>query len=157
MVKQVKIYDMDGVLVDSSWRYRTIIREDGKEVIDLQFWRMLENMSHADKLLPMAEQYKEDLQNPDVFVIIATARVLTPSCKWFIKNVLGQPNHIISRKADDNQSGTTLKVKGLKKLFGLKQFQKAEKTMHEDNASYLKGICDTLKIKGVYIPSIQGH
>jgi len=153
-MKRVAIYDMDGTIVCSLHRYATI---DGK--IDLQYWRDNENLAMNDSLLPLAKQYQADLLDNDCFVIIATARVLHEPDRCFIATVLGQPDYIISRKDGDNRSGGLLKILGLKKLFSLKQFSKAKKSavFYEDNTSYLKAVCDFFNIRGVYVPSKQGH
>lgn len=152
-MKKIAIYDMDGTIVCSMHRYRTI---DGK--IDLQYWRDNEYLAGNDSLLPLAEQYKAELADNNTFVIIATARVLNQPDIDFINNILGKPDYIISRKNGDNRSGGLLKVLGLKKLFSLKQFTKIKDIVfYEDNTSYLKTVCDFFKIKGVYIPSNQGH
>ncbi len=153
-MKRVAIYDMDGTIVCSLHRYQTV-----GDKIDLQYWRDNEYRAMDDGLLPLAEQYKSDLANPDVFVIIATARVLHNPDRDFIAKVLGQPDYIISRKDGDTRSGGLLKILGLKKLFSLKQFIKVKDTavFYEDNHSYLKAVCDYFGIRGVYVPSKQGH
>ena len=152
-MKQIRIYDMDGTIVCSLHRYKTI---DNK--IDLQYWRDNEYRAGDDSLLPLAEQYKMDLADKDTFVIIATARILREADNHFINTVLGKPDYIISRKDNDSRSGGLLKVLGLKKLFSLKQFHKVKDIIfYEDNTSYLKAVCDYFNITGVYIPSKQGH
>ena len=152
-MKQIRIYDMDGTIVCSLHRYRTI-----NDKIDLQYWRDNEYRAGDDRLLPLAEQYKRDLADKDTFVIIATARVLREADNHFIDNVLGKPDYIISRKDNDSRSGGLLKILGLKKLFSLKQFQKVKDIIfYEDNTSYLKAVCDYFNIHGVYVPSKQGH
>jgi hypothetical protein len=148
---------MDGTIVDSSHRYRTIIGEDNIERIDLQYWRDNENKAMDDGLLPMAEQYTKDLENSEVYVIIATARVIQGPDMQFIEQILGKPDYLISRKKGDNQSGKTLKINGLQKFFNLKQFKTADAVFYEDNIQYLKAVCDHFNIRGVYIPSVQGH
>lgn len=160
-INRVAIYDMDGTIVCSLHRYRTMVR-DGKEVIDLQYWRDNEPLAMNDSLLPLAEQYKKDLQDLNCYVIIATARVLNEPDLMFIHKKLGMPNHIISRAANDSRSGGLLKVNGLQKFANLIQFANAEWTFYEDNTDYLKKVCDHfafagINIKGVYIPSKQGH
>jgi hypothetical protein len=75
----------------------------------------------------------------------------------FIREILGEPDYLISRRDGDNQSGKTLKIKGLQKFFNLKQFKTADCVFYEDNVSYLKAVCDHFNIRGVYIPSVQGH
>lgn len=155
-ITRVAIYDMDGTIVDSSARYRTIVDENG-ERIDLDYWRENQHRAMDDELLPMAAQYREDLQDENCYVIIATARVMNDPDWEFVKTILGEPDYFISRKAGDSQSGKTLKISGLAKFFNLITFKNAEFVFYEDNVSYLKAVCDRFNIRGVYIPSVQGH
>ena len=155
-IKKVSIYDMDGTIVCSLHRYRTIVDESG-ERIDLGYWRENEFRAMDDSLLPLAEKYKADLQDENCYVIIATARVLRDADKEFIASVLGEPDYIISRMDGDTTSGGKLKIAGLTKFFNLKPFQNAEFTFYEDNTTYLKAVCDRFNIRGVYVPSKQGH
>lgn len=155
-IKRVAIYDMDGTIVDSSHRYRTIIDDNG-ERIDLDYWRENEYRALDDKLLPLAEQYKRDLADENCFVIIATARVMHEPDWQFVREVLGEPDYFISRKDGDTQSGKTLKINGLARFFNLLNFKNAEFVFYEDNIQYLKAVCDRFNIRGVYIPSVQGH
>lgn len=155
-ITRVAIYDMDGTIVDSSARYRTIVDENG-ERIDLDYWRENEYRAMDDELLPMAAQYREDLQDENCYVIIATARVMNDPDWEFVKTILGEPDYFISRKAGDSQSGKTLKINGLAKFFNLITFKNAEFVFYEDNVSYLKAVCDRFNIRGVYVPSVQGH
>ena len=156
MIKRIAIYDMDGTLVDSSHRYRTVVTEAG-ERIDLQYWRDNEHLAMLDSLLPLYEQYRQDLRDPECYVIIATARVMNAPDWQFVREMLGEPDYFISRKAGDTQSGKTLKIAGLAKFFNLKNFKNAEAVFYEDNVEYLKAVCDRFNIRGVYIPSVQGH
>jgi hypothetical protein len=151
-IKKVSIYDMDGTIVCSMHRYKTI---DGK--IDLQFWRDNQHLAMSDSLLPLAKQYQADLANPEIYVIIATARVMNEPDYNFVNTILGKPDYLISRKDGDTITGGLLKINGLAKFFNLKSFQNAEFTFYEDNATYLKTVCDRFGIRGVYIPSNQGH
>jgi beta-phosphoglucomutase-like phosphatase (HAD superfamily) len=155
-ITKVSIYDMDGTIVDSLHRYRTIIGDNG-ERIDLDYWRENEYRALDDSLLPLAEQYKADLKNDNCFVIIATARVLRAADNQFIAEILGEPDYIISRKDGDTVSGGKLKIAGLAKFFNLLNFKDAEFTFYEDNITYLKAVCDRFDIRGVYVPSKQGH
>lgn len=154
MIKRVSIFDMDGTIVCSLHRYRTM--PCGSK-IDLEFWRENEYRAYDDNLLPLAEQYQNDLKDPNCYVIIATARVLRDADYRFINDKLGNPDYIISRKEGDNISGGLLKIRGLSKFFNLKNFKSAAFTFYEDNATYLKTVCDKFNITGVYIPSKQGH
>jgi hydroxymethylpyrimidine pyrophosphatase-like HAD family hydrolase len=156
-IRKVSIYDMDGTIVDSSHRYRTITDQNGQVKIDLEYWRENEYRAMEDGLLPLAEQYMRDIQDPECYVIIATARVMHEPDFQFVNEILGKPDYLISRKDGDTISGGKLKVNGLAKFFNLKSFQNAEFTFYEDNATYLKTVCDRFGIRGVYIPSVQGH
>ena len=155
-IKHVAIYDMDGTIVDSSHRYRTITDEKGTR-IDLDHWRENEYRAMDDGLLPMFEQYKKDLANPETYVIIATARVMNEPDWQFVNEILGMPDYFISRPANSDISGKTLKINGLAKFFNLLNFKNADFVFYEDNISYLKAVCDRFNIRGVYIPSVQGH
>lgn len=155
-ITRVAIYDMDGTIVDSSHRYRTITDENG-ERIDLEFWRDNEYRAMQDGLLPMFEQYQKDLNDPECYTIIATARVMNAPDWQFVNEILGMPDYFISRNPGDSQSGKTLKINGLAKFFNLLNFKNADFVFYEDNISYLKAVCDRFNIRGVYIPSVQGH
>lgn len=155
-ITRLAIYDMDGTIVDSSHRYRTIIDENG-ERIDLEYWRENEHLAMNDGLLPMFDQYKKDLADSGCYVIIATARVMHDTDWQFVETVLGEPDYFISRKDGDSQSGKTLKIGGLAKFFNLPQFKGIDAVFYEDNISYLKAVCDRFNIRGVYVPSVQGH
>lgn len=154
---RIRIYDMDGTVVCSMHRYR--IKDNGK--IDLDHWRNNEPLAYKDKLLPLAKQYQEDIAREDTITIIATARVLHNPDDEFIRDILGTPNAIISRGPNDTRSGGELKIKGLAVLFNLKGFKDIRDIVfYEDNATYLKTVCDHFKNRGmvgVYIPSEQGH
>jgi len=154
MIKKIYIFDIDGVLLDSSHRYR--VKSDGK--IDLNHWRTncVESEIMKDAELPMASIYKKLLHKPSTYVIIATARQMTRHDFKSIENTIGMPNHFIYRKKDDNQSGTSLKLKGIKKLLNLKQFSGKMVTLFEDNIDYLYGLTSKLNCEPVYIHSKQG-
>ena len=156
-IKKIAIYDMDGTIVSSLHRYRTVKAQDGTEKIDLQFWRDNEYRAMDDSLLPMAEQYKQDLKDESTFVIIATARVMREPDYKFVREILGEPDYLISRKDGDTRSGGLLKINGLQKFFNLKNFKNAYAVFYEDNVQYLKAVCDHFNIAGVYVPSKQGH
>jgi hypothetical protein len=157
-IRTISIYDMDGTLVDSSHRYRTVMREDGTETIDLAHWRANECRAMEDGLLPLAAQYMRERLDPSVYTIIATARVMRDPDWQFVREILGEPDYLISRRGDDDRrGGGALKIAGLQKFFNLKQFRVADAVFYEDNVSYLKKVCDHFQIRGVYIPSKQGH
>jgi len=155
-IRKISIYDMDGTIVDSSHRYRTIT-ENGITKIDLKHWRENEYRAMQDGLLPLAEQYRAELEDSSVYTIIATARVMNTPDWQFVNEILGKPDYLISRKPGQIISGGQMKINGLQKFFNLKQFRTADAVFYEDNVSYLKAVCDHFQIRGVYIPSKQGH
>ena len=120
-MKRIHIYDLDGVLVDTSHRYRNL--ENG--TIDLTYW--LENARPEkialDTLLPLAAQYKADLTDPDTYVVICTARQAQQADFDYIANRLGNPNKIIYRPTGNMEADAKLKRRGLCKLLNLRQFQ----------------------------------
>lgn len=155
MIKEIHVYDMDGTIVCSLHRYRTMTCGTR---IDLQYWLDNEHKAYNDSLLPLAKQYQEHLRDPSIYVIIATARVLNEPDMDFIKNVLGMPDKIISRRdRNDFRKGFDLKAKPLKQLFNLKQFKKAKKWFYEDNKDYLYTVADYCDMIPVYVPSKQGY
>lgn len=157
MINRIAIYDMDGTIVCSLHRYRTIIDANG-ERIDLNYWRENEYRAADDSLLPLAENYKRDLADTNCFTVIATARILRSVDLAFISDKLGNPDFIVSRPEGETISGGTLKINGLRKVFDmLPNVNRADCVFYEDNVSYLKAVCDYYGIRGVYIPSKQGH
>ena len=156
-ITRIAIYDMDGTIVDSTHRYRTVINDQGREVIDLAYWRENEPLAMQDKLLPLHRQYLADIGDPQCFTIVATARVMNAPDWQFVKEILGKPDYFISRKNGDTRSGGILKINGLQKFFNLKPFRGADAVFYEDNTAYLKAVCDHFNIRGVYVPSKQGH
>lgn len=155
MIKEIHIYDMDGTLVDSSHRFR--INEHGK--IDLQYW--IDNCTPEkiaqDTLLPLAEQYKAQLADPEIYVVIATARFMQDADFAYIRDVLGQPDKIVYRHAKNNHmKGADMKIAGLRFIKNLKQFANKACTFYEDNLEYLYPVASYLNANPVYIPSKQG-
>ena len=156
MIKRIYVFDIDGVLLDSSHRFKT---DPVTHKIDLPYW--IENCTPEkvaqDVPLPTANLYKKLLLNPSAYVIIATARVMAKADWQSIEKHLGMPNHFIHRKAGDMQSGVTLKGNALKRLFTLKQYSGKMVTFFEDNIDYLHGLTKMGLIhQPVYIHSKQG-
>jgi beta-phosphoglucomutase-like phosphatase (HAD superfamily) len=156
MIKFIHIFDCDGVLLDSTHRYRTM--PCGTR-IDLDHWRenSTPEMIAQDKPLPMSNWYKKFLTDPEHYVIIATARVCQEADHKVIADKLGTPQYFIYRGENDSRSGTALKLAGLKPLLNLKQFRQAAITVYEDNVTYLNGIAEALDANKHYCPSPQGH
>lgn len=156
MIKRVEVYDMDGVLVDSSHRYIANKRK-GKMRINLAYWRKNEPKCMKDKLLPLAKHYKKSLACPNTYVIIATARVLRAKDWQYITTILGTPDKVIFRTSEhDNQSAVTLKANPLKVLKQLKQFKDADWHFYEDNKKNAINVSAKVGMKWHYIKSKQG-
>lgn len=128
---EIDIFDCDGVLVDSSHRYRNL--PNGS--IDLPYW--IENCTPekiaADRLLPHAEVYRESLNNPNRFTIIATARQVREPDLHFFRSKLGFPQHLIARRIGEKTPDWLLKYRGLRRLLNLRQFAGKPVTLFEDN------------------------
>ncbi len=141
MITQIKIYDMDGTIVDSSHRYRA-----NKDAIDLKYW--LDNLHkiQEDALLPLAEAYKADLKNKSIYVIIATARACIENDEnyAYIRKNLGMPNMFVHRGMHDDRKGAKLKIAAIKPLLNLRQFKGVPVHVFEDNISYLEEMCGEL-------------
>jgi len=163
MKTKLHVFDMDGTLVDSSHRYRTITDKQGNQRIDLDHWIANEHRVMHDELLPLAEEYQELLTDRSTYVVIATARIWCDLTDQFAKEKLGYPHSYFARKdRQDTRGGAALKIVGVKKLFNLKQFSQIQEVhVYEDNISYLKTICHAMpshvKTVGHYFPSKQGH
>ena len=156
MIERIHVFDCDGVLMDSSHRYRTM---PCNTRIDLDYW--IENCTPEkiwqDEPLPMARLYRELLLSKSDYVIIATARVCQQADFDSIEFKLGKPQKFICREKGDHQGGVPLKLAGIRPLLNLKQFANAAITVYEDNLAYLSGLCEALNAKPIYIPSQQGH
>lgn len=161
MITEINVFDCDGILLDSSHRYKTQTRDDGATVIDLAHWVENEYKAYHDSPLPTASrEYASSLANPNAYTIIATAAIVCDNRIKCLRDKIGLPNYIIGRKnRQDTRGGADLKIAGLRKLLALKQFDTARHnmTMYEDNLSYLAKICKAFNCRGVYIPSVQGH
>lgn len=150
MYKAIHVYDLDGVLVDTSHRYRN--KEDG--TIDLEYWfanRTKENIER-DTLLPMAKQYQRDCINENIYTVICTSRMYHVWDIEFIVSQLGVPDKLIMRPEGDMTADGELKRRQLQRLFNLRQFRKLPKLFFEDN---IKNILATegLWTRAFLIPS----
>ncbi len=154
MKTKLHIYDIDGVLVDSSHRYRN--KPDG--TIDLEYW--LANCTREnirrDKLLPMAAQYKADCADPTIYAILCTSRAYHQYDIDFIADYLGLPDKLIMRPVGNFEPDAVLKRRVLVPLFNLRQFRNCVRRFWDDNIKNL----DSLRPYGVeciHVPSNQGH
>ena len=146
---KIHVFDLDGTLVDSSHRYKTV---QGK--IDLEHWIKNSNKVLKDEPLPMAHLFRELLKDSNNFVVIATARVWCELSDLFLELHNLVPHALIARTEGDSTPGARLKLDGLKKL---NLPDEAEYHIYEDNIEYLKTLMFELDGVGHYCPSNQGH
>lgn len=161
MITKIHIYDLDGTVIDSSHRYRTITDKNGNTKIDLKYWRKhdIPKYIHKDSLLPLAEQYKNDIRDPETYVIVATARACVEGDANYdyIRSHLGMPNRFIHRQGiKDTRKGSVIKINGIKPLLNLKQFRNAAKVFFEDNIDYLINVAYAIDAHPVFVKSNQG-
>lgn len=150
MIEKIHVYDMDGVLVDTSHRYRNL--PDGR--IDLEYWfanRTPEKIAQ-DKLLPLATQYKTDLADPQTYVVICTSRMMHKYDLHFISTVLGMPNKLCMRAVDDTRNDAIIKRQTLSRLFNLRQFKNLPRFFWDDNKINIEA-CKHLFTKCIHIKS----
>lgn len=155
MIKEIHVYDCDGVLADSTHRFR--VGQNGK--IDLEHWvkNDVPEKIMLDSLGPLVVQYKNHLADSNVYVVIATARVIKQADLDWIESNLGMPNKIIHRKnRNDKRKGADLKIAGCKFLRNLIQFKNAMIHFWEDNPDYLYPFCLALNAIPHYVKSEQG-
>lgn len=139
MFQKLHIYDVDGVLLDSSHRYRN--KPNGS--IDLDYWFMKatpENIA-KDKPLPLAKQYASDCLNPHIYVIVCTARAYSIADRETIE-ALGKPNKLLMRPRGNMENDAKLKRKQLVKLLNLKQFNRLQSRFWDDNIKNLDALRD---------------
>lgn len=150
MYKRIHTYDLDGVLVDTSHRYRN--KQDGS--IDLDYW--IENRTSEkiaqDKILPLAKQYMADCLNPETYTIICTSRAYHVLDIQFIVGRLGAPDKLIMRPVGNTEKDAILKRRQLQRLFNLRQFQKLPRKFWDDNPLNLEA-CRPLFDSVFHIPS----
>lgn len=157
MIKEIHVFDFDGTLVDSSHRYR-LNPETGR--IDLQYWIDNEHRALEDSIIPeMVAHFRELNRNPEVFCMIATARIWCELSEQFAAQHDLQCHVVARRGRDDSRGGVKLKVTGINRLLNLKQFRNVEEIhVYEDNLDYLNGICNTYDIAiPHFIASNQGY
>lgn len=138
MIKKIHVYDLDGVLIDSSHRYRNL--PNGS--IDLDYWmqnRTPEKIKQ-DKLLPLAKKFSRDAIDPEIYTVICTARLISvPDLQYIIGN-LGSPSKLIMRPENDTSPDAKLKNRELSRLFNLRQFWYLPKFFWEDNQKNIAAV-----------------
>jgi hypothetical protein len=134
MYKKIHVYDLDGTLLDSSHRYRN--KPDG--TIDLDYW--LQNLDRCifDSPLPLAEQYKADIADPETYVVICTMRPAEPQWMEHVRNTLGEPNKYLLGEHGLKVGFAGHKRKVLTRLFNLRQFKNLPRYFWEDSSGMIE-------------------
>lgn len=153
--RKIKIYDLDGTLVNSSHRYRNL--PNGS--VDIEHW--LENSTaekvSKDTLLPLSEEYKKDIADPNVYVVIITARVETKYCRKYIEENLGLPDQLIFRPEGNTEPDYILKIREVnKRIRRIPTLGTKSVFFYDDNFKNVRAFAQ-LGIQSTYVPSNQGH
>lgn len=138
MIKQIHVYDVDGTLVDSSHRYRNLPCGN----IDLDYWNNNLHRTTEDRLLPLAKQYKQDIADPETYVIICTLRPPRMLDLQFIREHLGEPDKLIMNRWYKKTNTRNFKRSELLKVFNLKQFRNVPRYFWEDTEFFIDSCRD---------------
>lgn len=155
MLKRIHVYDLDGVLVDTSHRYRT----DKDGTTDMQYWLANHTADKIaqDKILPLARQYLNDCLAQDIYCILCTVRTMHELDLEFIIGRLGTPDKIlmVGETSPPYTKDYLLKRRALQRIFNLIQLQKLPRTLWEDNRKTIDKLGDMFT-HTIYVPSNQG-
>jgi len=155
MIKQINVFDLDGVLVDSSHRYRN--KPNGS--IDIDYWiaNHTPKMIALDKVLPTHWRYVDSILNPQIYVIICTVRTPHQMDIDYINNKLGAPDKILmlGQKCKPFTKDYILKRRALQRVFNLRQFQNLPRMLWEDNQLNIDALQDLFS-RCIYVQSKQG-
>jgi FMN phosphatase YigB (HAD superfamily) len=136
-MRTIFIFDLDGTVIDSA--HRTPNHPDGT----------LENRENIfkDTLLPLARIWKRALAFGH-YVFVATARGMEQDDYDYLADNELEFNSIVCRRtqADNHRTDMDLKVKGLRKLFNLRQFEDCPKIMFDDAPKVRHAIRTELEI-----------
>ena len=138
MFKKIHVYDVDGTLIDSSHRYKAL--PNGQ--IDLAHWLANHHRINADTLLPLAAQYRADIADPSVYVVICTLRPPHPLDLAYIREHLGMPDCLIMNTKNKSENLGNFKRAELTRLFNLRQFAKLPRFFWEDSRAYVESCRD---------------
>ena len=153
MFRAIHIYDVDGVLLDSSHRYRN--KPCGN--IDLDYWFANLHLRDDDKPLPMLKKFRRDCEASHIYVIVLTARAYSREDYDSLVAKLGaMPNRIIMRPAGNMEADWKLKRRYLQRIVNLKQFRHLPRFLWEDNLQNIYG-CANLITRAFHIPSRITH
>ena len=135
----IKIFDLDGTVIDST--HRQTYREDG--TLSISNWREnnTPDLIAQDKLLPLAKQMRTAYNRGD-FVIICTAREISAADYDFLRLHDLKYNAIVYRTND--LPDFAMKLYGLHNLCRKLQISWARfcksAIMYDDNLSVIEGL-----------------
>lgn len=138
MFKRIHVYDVDGTLIDSSHRYKAL--PNGQ--VDLEHWLANHHRIESDTLLPLANQYKADIADPETYVIICTLRTPHPADIAYIRKHLGMPDKLIMNALNECENLGNFKRRHLTRIFNLRQFAKLPRFFWEDSKAYVDSCRD---------------
>jgi len=160
MIREIHIYDLDGTVIDSSHRYRTIRDANGTLRIDLDYWRANQCRALEDSLLPLADQMLAQLHDASMAVFVATARVMGPHDWLFMHKhfPVSRFAGFFHRPANNTEKGAILKTKQLQAGIIRNNLEHVSlRWFYEDNLEYLHYVSFEIGAVPVYIPSTQGY
>jgi hypothetical protein len=154
-LKFLHVYDLDGVLVDSSHRVRYLA--NGK--LDFDFWMSSftpENVER-DILLPHSWQYVDDILNPYCYVVLCSVRHNAAINVNQINDRIGSPDKLllVGESIPPFVAAHLLKRRALQRIFNLRQFANLPRVLWEDNASTIDALRDMFT-RTIYVQSNQG-
>ena len=138
----IKIFDLDGTVIDSS--HRTRFLADGS--LDLAYWQAnaTPRKIAADTLLPLAKQMQSAYARGNCLVMVCTARVMSASDYLYLDNNGLQYHAILSRPEGNTMPDLALKLYALVGLCRQSGFSWARfcstAIMFDDNLSVIEGL-----------------
>lgn len=135
---KIRIYDLDGTIIDSSHRAKYV-----NGVLDLEHWKANNTKENifADSLLPLYWQLVHDYKMGDI-IILCTARELNKHDWEYIHSMGIYYDYVKSRPVGETMTDWKLKRNLLNPFFNLKPFQKLQKYFYDDNESNLAQLSD---------------
>jgi hypothetical protein len=128
--QEIKIYDLDGTIIDSSHR----IRFDENGNLDLEHWKRnsTKEQIFQDDLLPLYWQLVQDYKSGHI-VVLCTARNFG-KWDWEYLHTMGiYYDYVITRPDQNTTADDVLKSQTTSWLFNLKPFRDMKKTFYDDN------------------------
>lgn len=150
MIEKIHVYDVDGTLVDSSHRYAALPNGE----VDLAHWLANHHRIDDDTLLPLADQYRRDIADPTVYVVICTLRTPHPRDLQYIARHLGMPDKLIMNSKNESENLRGFKRRHLARLFNLRQFANLPRYFWEDSRAYVES-CRDLFTRVYHVQSDQ--